>query len=130
MPITDLNCNLVDEGRMISYLDDAISRIGQKVVQSYGDHGEARLASGEVNLKIRISKDPKFERFFRVEYEVVEKEPKRPTGSISLCTAEKGVLKVQDAGGGQHDNIKIIGAAKVVSERIKVALSGYMVLEN
>jgi hypothetical protein len=98
MPQQILTLALVDEGRLLAAMDCAIERIGGKVIQCYGDHDDPSIAKGEISLKIKISKDPKYDRFFRLEWDVQEKEPKQPAGSSTFATAHHGKLMSQNSG--------------------------------
>ena len=70
-----------------------------EVVKSWQDHGDISCAKGEIVLKILVAKDEKYQDYFGVTWDMVEKKPKLPKGNLSLATMEKGELVVQEAGG-------------------------------
>lgn len=103
MPLELLTTELIDGGLLVGALDASIARIGEKVIACFGDHGDYKIAAGEVSVKIKISKDPKYDKYFRIEWDLQEKEPKLPAGNATFASSYRGKLVAQSTGTSQEN---------------------------
>ena len=79
-------------------LDAALRRVGDEIVKSYNEHGDAEIAKGSVTLKIDIGKHKDYDDWYKIQFSVKEANPQRPASSIRLACVEKGKLAVQVMG--------------------------------
>ena len=93
----------IDQGAMLSILDQQIARVSAAVTQSWYQNGEAKIAKGSVTLTIDIQKDEKYDDYCLIAHHVAIKLPAEPKRNPTLAKIEAHKLVCNESGSGKYD---------------------------